>query len=132
MQVHFIVERRVASVDSPHAVAALDYARFLSDTAVLLLAMPFALAGLAAMAPLPEAEFRKTASQSLRLLLYLGAPLSVGIALHANWAVRTIYARGAFGPESIAITTAILQTLAIGLWAQLIAYAGARFLSARK
>jgi putative peptidoglycan lipid II flippase len=131
MQVHFVVERRVASLVSADAVAALDYARFLSDTAVLLLAMPIGIAGLGAMASMSEARFRDLAQRSLRMLLYAGVPLSLALALHTQTIVQVIFARGAFGPDSVAATTEILRWLAVGLWAQLIGYAGAKFLSAR-
>lgn len=131
LQVHFVVERRVASLVSDGAVAALDYARFLSDTAVLLLAVPFGLAGLGAMATMTDARFRSTARRSLRMLLYAGLPVSLAAAVHGETIVRAVFARGAFDAESVAATAAILQWLAIGLWAQLVGYAGAKFLSAR-
>lgn len=131
LQVHLVVERRVASVVSADAVAALDYARFLSDTAVLLLAMPLGVAGLGAMANVSEARFRELAHRSLRMLLYAGVPLSLVMALHSETVVRLIFARGAFGEESVAATATILQWLAVGVWARLIGYAGAKFLSAR-
>jgi putative peptidoglycan lipid II flippase len=131
MQVHFVVERRIASVVNVHAVAALDYARFVSDTAVLLLAMPFGLAGLATMAGASEDRFRSGAHMASRLLLYLGVPLSIGLFLNARWVVQVAYGRGAFGPESITVTATILQGQSIGLWAQLVGYSGTRFLSAR-
>lgn len=131
LQAHFVVERRVASLVSDGAVAALDYARFLSDTAVLLLAVPFGLAGLGAMATMSDARFRSAARRALRMLIYVGLPLSVATALHGEAVVRAVFARGAFDGESVAATTAILQWLALGLWAQLLGYAGAKFLSAR-
>jgi putative peptidoglycan lipid II flippase len=65
------------------------------------------------------------------MLLYIGAPLSVAIALHGETLVRVVFARGAFDARSVAATTTILQWLAAGLWAQLIGYAGAKFMSAR-
>jgi len=131
VQIHLVVERRVASLVSTDAVAALDYARFLTDTAVLLVAMPFGLAGLGAMVSLGETRFRDVAAHSLRILLYVGAPLSLAVALHAEAIVRAIYARGAFDAESVATTTAILRWSAPGLWGALIGYAGAKFMSAR-
>lgn len=131
LQIHFVVERRVASLVSDGAIAALDYARFLSDTAVLLLAVPFGLAGLGAMATMSEARFRSTARRSLRMLVYAGLPLSLAAALHGETIVRAVFARGAFDADSVTATTAILQWLALGLWAQLVGYAGAKFLSAR-
>jgi putative peptidoglycan lipid II flippase len=131
MQIHFVVERRVASLVDANAVAALDYARFLSDTAVLILAMPLGVAGLGALATVSEARFRDLAYRSLRMLLYAGVPLSLALALHGETIVRAIFARGAFGPESVAATTTILRWLSTGLWALLLGYAGAKFLSAR-
>ena len=131
LQIHSIVERRVASVVSEQAVAALDYARFLSDTAVLLLAMPLGVAALGTMAAMSETRFRDVAHRSMRALLYAGVPLSVAAALHGEAIIRLIFARGAFGVDAVTTTAAILQWLGVGLWAQLIGYAGARFLSAR-
>lgn len=131
MQAHFVVERRVASLVSGTAVAALDYARFVSDTTVLLLAMPLGIAGLSAMAAMSDAHFRAAALRSFRMLLYAGAPLSLAIAVHGESIVRLVFARGAFGADSVAATASILRWLSVGLWAQLIGYAGAKFLSAR-
>jgi peptidoglycan biosynthesis protein MviN/MurJ (putative lipid II flippase) len=131
IQLHLVIERRVASIVSPDAVAALDYARFLSETALLLLAMPFGVAGLGALAPLADDRFRELAARSLRTLLYAGVPLSLAAALHAEPIVRFVYERGAFGAESVAATTAVLQWSAPGLWGALVGYAGVRFLSAR-
>jgi len=131
MQVHFVVERRVASVVNANAVAALDYARFVSDTAVLLLAMPFGLAGLGAMARMDERQFHDAAWRSSRILLSIGIPLSAALAVNADWVVKLIFARGAFGAASVATTAAILRGFAAGLWAQLVGYAGVKFLSAR-
>lgn len=131
LQIQWIVERRVASIVSPDAVAALDYARFLSDTAILLLAMPLGIAGLGAMANLGETRFHDLAHRSLRMLLYAGVPLSLVMAMHGETVVRLIFARGAFDADSVAETATILQWLAVGLWAKLIGYAGVKYLSAR-
>jgi peptidoglycan biosynthesis protein MviN/MurJ (putative lipid II flippase) len=83
------------------------------------------------MATMSDTRFRDVAQRSLRMLLYAGVPLSLAAALHGETIVRLVYARGAFDAGSVAATTAILQWLAIGLWAQLVGYAGAKFLSAR-
>jgi len=131
MQLHFIVERRVASLVSGEAVAALDYARFISDTAVLLLAMPLGLAGLGAMPAMSEREFHAAARRSLRMLLYVSVPLSVLLCVHVDPIVRIVLERGAFDARSVLVTTTILQPLAAGLWALLLGYAGAKFMNAR-
>jgi putative peptidoglycan lipid II flippase len=131
IQVHLVIERRVASIVDADAVAALDYARFVTDTSVLLLAMPLGVAGLGAMAQLSEVRFRELAVRALRPLLYAGVPLSLAAALHAETIVRVIYARGAFDSDSVAATAAILRWSAPGIWGLLAGYAGAKFLSAR-
>ena len=112
------------------AVTAVN-PRFLSDTTVLLLAMPIGLAGLGAMADMGEARFRDAAHGAMRILLYAGVPLSLALVLHGEAVVRLAFARGAFGADSIAVTAAIIQAAGVGLWAQLMGYAGAKFLSAR-
>jgi len=130
-QIHYIVERRVASLLNPAAVVAIDYARFMADTAVILLAMPFGMAGLGTMAVMSASGFRETSARSMRVLLYVGVPLSSILVGNAVGIVQIVFARGAFGSESIATTASILAGLGLGVWAQLIAYAGSKFLSAR-
>src|SRR6185295_15265638 len=93
LQVHFIIERRVASLVGADAVAALDYVRFLSDTAVLLLAVPIGLAGLGTIPQLSKPRFRKLAARSMRMLLYIGMPLSLALVLHAELAVQIVFGR---------------------------------------
>jgi putative peptidoglycan lipid II flippase len=131
LQVHFVIERRVASLVDPHAIAALDYARFISDTAILLVAMPFGISGLSAMAVMSTEGFRAAAKTSMRTLLLIGIPLSTIIVTHPLLIVRLLFARGAFGENSIEVTTAILSGLGVGLWGQLVAAAGLKFLNAR-
>jgi putative peptidoglycan lipid II flippase len=131
MQVNFVIERRVASIVDVNAISALDYARFVADTAVILLAMPFGVAGVAEMARMSDRAFKEAATRSFRMLLLIGVPISVGIAVHSDWIIKALYGHGAFGAASIATTSAIMQGSGAFLWAQLIAYAGAKFLSAR-
>ena len=131
LQVNFVVERRVASIVDLNAVSGLDYARFVSETAVVLLAMPFGVAGVAEMARMTDRQFTAAAARSFRMLMLIGVPVSVGAALHADWIITTLYGHGAFGAASIAATAAIIQGSAACLWAQLIGYAGSKFLSAR-
>jgi putative peptidoglycan lipid II flippase len=131
IQLNFVVERRVASLVDTNALSAVDYARFVSETAVILLAMPFGVAGVAEMARMNERQFSEAASRSFRMLMLIGVPLSVGAAVHSDWIIKALYGHGAFGAASVATTAAIMRGSGACLWAQLIAYAGAKFLSAR-
>ncbi len=130
-QVHLIVERRVASVVHPAAVAALDYAKFVSETAVLLIAVPFGLAGLAAMARMAAEEFKATTVQSLKVMLYVGLPASALLWANSHVVVQLLFGRGAFDATSVQVTSQILSALALGIWGQLVAYSGVKFLSAQ-
>lgn len=131
MQVHFVVERRTASFFSDGTVAALDYAKYVSETLVYLAAMPFGVAGLSAMAGLKGERFRQAAAHSNELLLLIGVPASIALGMHAELLVALIYQRGAFNAESAALTTEILRPILLTLWAQMLLYAGYKFLSSQ-
>ncbi|MEI9952478.1 MAG: lipid II flippase MurJ [Pseudomonadota bacterium] len=131
MQVHFIIERRVASVVGSEAVVALDYARFITETIAVLTAVPFGIAGLSVMSTMGVEAFMEASRRSLRALIYLGVPISACIGVHAGLIVKCVFTRGAFNAESAAVTSTILAGIAGGLWAQLPGYAGAKFLNAR-
>lgn len=131
IQVNSVIERQVASVVDSHAMAALDYAKFINETLVILIAMPFGLAGLGGLAHLDAEEARALQLRAIRILLYVGVPLAAVIHVHASGIVHLLFQRGAFGPESSRITSEILEAQAIGIWAQLVGYAGTKFLAAR-
>ena len=84
-----------------------------------------------AMPAMPEREFHAAALRSLRMLLYVSVPVSVLLCVHVEPIVRVVLERGAFDAQSVLVTAAILQPLAVGLWALLVGYAGAKFMNAR-
>lgn len=130
-QINGVIERRVASLVSPDAMAAVDYARFISETLIILVAMPFGLAGLSTMASMDDTAFRKAKLGAFRALLYVGLPLSALLVANATLVISLVFERGAFGTGSVAVTAQILSGMAIGIWGQLLGYAGAKFMSAR-
>lgn len=130
-QVNGIIERRVASLVSLDAMAAVDYARFITETLIILVAMPFGLAGLSTMSGMDDATFSRAKLQAFRALLYVGLPLSALLYANATLVISVVFERGAFGAGSVAVTAQILSGMAVGIWGQLLGYAGAKFLSAR-
>ncbi len=58
---------------------------------------------------------RKFAAASIKILLYLMIPLSVGIFLLAEPVTRAIYMRGAFTAEDARLTASVLRLFAIGI-----------------
>lgn len=131
LQINQIIERRVGSVLDPESIAGLDYARFITDTLVVLIAVPFGAAGQATMASLSQHEFEEKALATLRILLIIGIPISLMIAVNAELIVRIIFERGAFDAHSVQVTSAIITGQAIAIFAALIAYAAQRYLNAR-
>lgn len=129
--INAVIERRTASIVSPDAMAALDYARFITETLTVIIAMPFGLAGLASMSKMNELEFDALKVKVLRSLMYVGIPISAIIFANSNEIIYILFMRGAFGENSVVVTSQILEGMAIGIWAQLIGYAGAKFLIAR-
>lgn len=126
-----IVERRVASELNVNAVAALDYARFITETLLILIAMPFGVAGQAAMPTMRDDQFRQQAERSFQWLVVAGLPLSVFIWAHAELIVTVLFKRGAFDQASVVVTAGILGAYALGVVFLLVAYAGQKFLNAR-
>lgn len=131
LQVSQVVERRVASELEANAVAALDYARFITETLLILIAMPFGMAGQASMPTMDEATFRRHAVNSLRTLIIVGAPISVFLWAEATWIVKVALQRGAFSQQSVDVTSSILSAQALGVVFLLTGYAAQKFLNAR-
>ncbi len=131
LQIHFSTERIVASLIGDQVVAALDYAKFISETAVLLLAVPFGLAGLAGFAREDEAAFRRKAGSVLLTLILVSLPISAVVLASTEPILRLLFMRGAFDEGSLHTTQLILTGLGIGLWAQVAGYALVKFLNAR-
>jgi putative peptidoglycan lipid II flippase len=131
LQVNQVIERRVASQIDIGAVAALDYAKFISETLVILLAVPFAIAGLSHMSAMKEEEFRKESARGFRVLCMLGIPIACFFHFHAEAFIELIFKRGSFDAHSVGLTSAILSAVAPGIVFQLLGYSGSRFLSGR-
>lgn len=131
LQGNIVVERAVASLIGLAAISALDYARFVSETLILLVSVPVAFAGLAHWSGLRSEEIRQRLHKVLLLMLVVTVPASAFLATHAHLVVAAIYARGAFDAISIKVTGDILFGVAPGLWAQAIGYVLVKALNAQ-
>lgn len=129
LQGNLALERIVASLLGVTVVPALDYARFVTETGVVLLAVPLGVAGLAELSGLSQRESRERIERVLPGLLILAVPLSTFVALHADPIVRLLYQRGAFDAGSAAPTGSILFGLSLGFWAHVAGYVLLRTLS---
>jgi putative peptidoglycan lipid II flippase len=60
-------------------------------------------------------ETRKTMRQAVRLMVFFGVPLTVGMMFLREPLVRLLYERGSFTAEDTAVTAAVLGLLLLGL-----------------
>ncbi|MGI9625793.1 MAG: lipid II flippase MurJ [Longimicrobiales bacterium] len=113
-----VAERVVASLISVDAVAALGYAKAVSETGMALVAIPLGLVGLAELSRVDLSEARERLAALVPVLLVGLVPCSLFLTLNASNIVDLLFARGQFGAQSTHITAMILIGLGIGLWAQ--------------
>jgi putative peptidoglycan lipid II flippase len=120
------IERFVASRLTTGAVASLDYARSLTESALLLISQPLGMAVLSHHAP---KDPRAQADALLRPLLALTLPASAFLLVFAADIVRLIYFRGAFGDEALLLTSHALRGIAFGVWAATLGWILVRLLN---
>jgi len=131
LQIGLVIERATATRLGTTATSALDYARTLTDTAVVLVAAPVSFAVLSQLAGLSRDAIWARARHLLRLGIVCSVPLAVFGMLHAKEITELLFARGAFTQESVQVTQVILVSLLAGLPAQLVAYVLLRVLNAQ-
>lgn len=131
LQGNIAIERVVASLMGVSVVAALDYAKFITETGVVLLAVPLGLAGLATFSDLTPDGAQERLERMLPIVLVVNVPISIYMAVHNELVISLLYQRGAFDETSVALTKSIFFGLAIGLWAQVAGYVLIKALNAQ-
>ncbi|MGD0115424.1 MAG: murein biosynthesis integral membrane protein MurJ [Dehalococcoidia bacterium] len=122
VQLNFLISIFFASKVSDQAISAVNYAW-------LIVMMPLGLFGMAlstAVFPTLAEQaatksmdaLRHTLSGTLRLILFLTLPASVGLMILGKPLVTFLFEHGAFTAASTDITVAVLFFYAIGLFAQ--------------
>ncbi|QGY32292.1 virulence factor MviN (plasmid) [Pantoea cypripedii] len=130
-QGNIAVERAVATLVSITAISALDYAKFITETLILVVSTPVALAGLATWGGMSELEIKKRLINGVNLLLIFALPFSVFSYMHSESIVSVLFERGKFDQSSIIATSNILQGMSFGLWANVIGYVLIKALNAK-
>lgn len=132
-QINIVVDRMLASLHlivGQGAVAALYYGNRLFHLPLALFSVALATAALPVMSSLAvekdAANFKKTLSFSLRNMLFLSLPASVGLMVLSRPIIKVIFEHGEFTSYSTEMTTSVLFFYAIGL----VAYGGVRILVA--
>jgi putative peptidoglycan lipid II flippase len=118
-QVNFIAVTAFASVSSSSHVSAINYSWQLLMLPHGVLALSISTVAFPALAALyskgDQTSFRDLLDRTLRPLLFLTIPASVGLLLLREPIVQALYQRGNFDATSTALVTAPLAWFAIGL-----------------
>ncbi|MFE1602323.1 lipid II flippase MurJ [Methylobacterium sp. ID0610] len=113
-QANVWIERVLASRLTAGTVASIDYARTLTESALLLISQPL---GLTVLAGGPAADMRRQAEAIARPILAVMLPGSVFVAAFAPEITRLVFARGAFDEAAVLLSSQALRGIAAGLWA---------------
>ncbi|MFH1279791.1 MAG: lipid II flippase MurJ [Candidatus Eisenbacteria bacterium] len=116
VEASLLIERYVASLLGPGRVAAVEYARFVTETTHFLLAAPLGLLGLTYFAGLTEEETRAKAERILALLFAGLIPFCAFLFVGGRALLALLYLRGEFGEDSLLVTDRALRGFAAGLW----------------
>lgn len=132
-QINIVVDRMLASLQlivGKGAVAALYYGNRLFQLPLALFGIAIATAALPTMSSLVVEKniekLKKSISFSIRNMLFLSVPASIGLMVLARPIIKVIFERGEFTSYATDVTSSVLFFYAIGL----VAYGGIRILVA--
>ena len=128
-QVNLVVVIFFASFVSDAAISAVNYAFMMAMLPVAVVGMAISTAVFPTLAQQAAArqlnQLRQSLSESLRMILFLAVPASVGLILLARPAVRLLLQRGAFDASSTELVVDALAIYCVGIFA----HAGVEILS---
>lgn len=131
MQGKFVVEKMVASLMAVSIVAALDYARFIVETGINILATPVGLLGLSVFSVLDGKKLAEKIESLVIILLTVAVPITLFLIINSKLIVAVIYGYGAFDNDAINQASTILTGMSIAFFAQVIGYVLIKILSAQ-
>ena len=113
-QGHIWIERILASRLVTGAVASLDYARTLTDSALLLISQPL---GLAVLSSHSDTDTETQVDSIARPVLAIAVPAAMFLAIFSSEIIRLVFFRGAFTEHGVELTSHALRGISFGLWA---------------
>lgn len=120
------IERLLASRLATGTVASIDYARTLTDTALLLISQPL---GLAILARGRTADIPGQVTAIARPILAVMLPGCVFMVAFAPEIARVVFARGAFDDTAVLLSSQAIRGIAAGLWASTLGWVLLRILN---
>lgn len=130
LQLSIVLERVFASYGEGGLIAAVDYARTVSESVMSVIAVPLGILGLTQLSVLSGARYRKQVGRMSDVVVVVLMPASAVLVVCAGPIVDVLYRRGQFGSEAALLTTSVLIGLASGLMFQVLGYSLSRALTA--
>lgn len=122
LQGNIVIEKMVASYLGIEVIASLEYAKFITETGMVLVAIPIGYVGLSKMSGLTKKKTALFLRKVVPFVFLVTVPISAFLFAHPDWIVKVLFSRGAFDAQSVSITSSIVRGLAIGFWAQVLSY----------
>ena len=125
-QANVWIERILASRFAIGTVASLDYARTITESAVLFISQPL---GLVLLSSAPTSDFGARMEALARPLLAVALPGSICLGIFAPDVARLVFSRGAFNETAVLLTGEAMRGIAFGLWATTLGWVLLRMLN---
>jgi len=132
LQGNIVVERIVSSYLGIQVVASVEYAKFITETGIVFLAMPLGLVGLSTLSNLNHEEVKEKLLQIIPLVLIITIPISLFLGINSKYIVEILFKRGAFNEDAAFLTQIILIGLSIGFWANIASYVMIKVLNSHR
>ncbi len=129
VQASIICERIFASHGPVGLVAAVDYARTVSESVISVVAVPLGILGLTHLPGLARERARDVVDGMIRFICVAVVPISCAIWTFSREITETLFARGSFDERDAVITADVLRGLSAGLLFQVVAYVLVRVLT---
>ena len=131
LEISILFERYIASLLGGGRIAAVDYARFVTETAHTLVVVPLGLMSLTWFANLSAEEMHRKADKLLAILFFAMIPLSAYLFMNGREILSILYFHGEFNLSSLLLTERALIGLTVGLWIYSASFLLQRILNAR-
>jgi putative peptidoglycan lipid II flippase len=114
-QGNVLVERIVSSWLGTNVIPSVDYARFVSETMVNLIAVPLGVLTMSSHSGADKAQSAKHIKEIAFLVVVISFPIAVFTALNSTALVEILFARGKFDSQAVSVTSEILFWIGAGL-----------------
>lgn len=125
-QLNIVINKMLASGLSAGSISSLNYANLINQVAPSVFGVAVSTAifpSLSWHVALDEHHrFREIVSKALRVSIIITVPLSMALMFLSVPVIRLLFERGAFGPESTALTANVLVYFAVGTFALAVNY----------